>query len=87
MQKAKKGTVVFFDFKAAFPSVAQDFLIESLSLLGLPAHAISFLRALYDSNKCMIAYKGAIYDGFGMERGVRQGCPLSPLIYAVAAPI
>ena len=59
--KCAKGAILLFDFKAACPSVAHDFLINSLSAIGVPPHALAFLRALYDNNYCDILYKGSIY--------------------------
>ena len=44
---SKSGWMVLFDFKAAFPSVAHRFLINSLSAIGLPEHALNFIRSLY----------------------------------------
>jgi len=85
--RCAKGALIFFDFKAAFPSISHSFLKDSLRHLGLPEHALSFVDALYDDNNCNISYKGSTYKGFGMHCGVRQGCPLSPLLFAASVDI
>jgi hypothetical protein len=85
--KCRKGAIFFFDFKAAFPSVSHDFLRESLELIGVPPSALSFINALYKNNYCDISYKGNIYEGFGMFCGVRQGCPISPMLFAAAVDV
>ena len=85
--KCKKGAMFFFDFKAAFPSVAHSFLKQSLHLIGVPECALSFVESLYDDNHCDIAFKGNKYEGFGMFAGVRQGCPISPLLFAAAVDV
>ena len=79
------GAIVLFDFKAAFPSLAPEFLFRTLRELGLPDNAINLVRSLYDDNKCSLSFRGTSYPGFAMKSGVRQGCPLSPLLYALAA--
>ena len=79
--------LVLFDFKAAFPSVSHDFLKTSLNLLGLPQHALNLIEALYDNNKCKVTFQGKQYEGFDMESGVRQGCPISPLLFAASVDI
>jgi hypothetical protein len=85
--KCDKGAIFFFDFKAAFPSVSHVFLRESLELIGVPPSALAFINALYKNNYCDISYKGNIYDGFGMFCGVRQGCPISPMLFAAAVDV
>jgi len=85
--KCAKGALIFFDFKAAFPSISHGFLKDSLRHLGLPEHALAFIDGLYSDNNCHLAYKGSIYEGFGMHCGVRQGCPLSPLLFAASVDI
>ena len=85
--KCKKGWMVLFDFKAAFPSVAHSFLINSLGAIGLPEHALNFIRSLYHHNRCNISFQGQSYEGFDMLCGVRQGCPISPLLFAAAVDV
>ena len=78
---------MLFDFKAAFPCVAHPFLISSLEAIGLPPHAFHFIKALYDNNRCVMSFQGNVYKGFDMECGVRQCCPISPLLFAASIDI
>ena len=81
------SALVLFDFRAAFPSVSQDFLFAVMEYLGLPVSAVNVLAALYDNNRCEILINGETYLGFSMASGIRQGCPLSPLLFAAVADL
>ena len=85
--KHEHGAIILFDFKAAFPSVAHSFLINCLRMLGLPGCVMNFISSLYSCNKCYIRMQGGDYPGFNMLSGVKQGCPLSPLLFAVCVDI
>ena len=78
---------VFFDFKAAFPSVSQEFILEVIESLGWPAWIVNYLRCLYAANTCEMSVGGGRFGGFEFGAGVRQGCPLSPLLFAVVADV
>ena len=43
---SQEGVIVFFDFKAAFPSLSQDFLFRCLELRGMPKKSRNMIRAL-----------------------------------------
>jgi len=85
--KRDNGALILFDFKAAFPSVSHDFLIKCLKYLGLPKCAMRFIKCMYHNNRCYIRIQGGDFPGFNIIGGVRQGCPLSPLLFAVCVDI
>ena len=85
--KASQGAIVLFDFEAAFPSISQDYLFSSLEAVGLPAPLLQVIRSLYKENRCLIKHAGSLFLGFASESGVRQGCPLSPLLFVLAVDI
>ena len=82
--QASEGGVLLVDFAAAFPSVSQDFLRAALAHIGVPTSALNILAALYYRNGCLIQVQGCRYPGFAMTAGIRQGCPLSPLLFITA---
>ena len=84
---AERGAGVLFDFAAAFPSVSRDFMRELFASLGWPGWLVRFVEALYRNTVCRLSVGGARFDGFVMGSGIRQGCPLSPLLFAVAADL
>ena len=81
------AAAIFFDFAAAFPSLAHDFLHEVLRHLNLPESFCNFVRSLYVGNSCVIALSGAQARGFSIRAGIRKGCPLSPLLFAVCGDL
>ena len=78
---------VFFDFAAAFPSISHDYLLEVLVGIGVPPPVMNFIRTLYSKVMCVMVVAGSKRSGFEMLSGIRQGCPLSPLLYAVVGDL
>ncbi|CAK0871611.1 unnamed protein product [Prorocentrum cordatum] len=81
------GALVFFDFKAAFPSEDHDYLLAVLEHIGVPGHSLNLIRALYDGTRCRLICKGGDFEGFDIHAGIRQGFPLSPVLFAVAVDV
>lgn len=81
------GACILLDFSSAFPSISQDYMQEVLNKAGLPANVINFIQALYDESYCRIQHQGSVGQAFHLRAGVRQGCPLSPMIYALVAEV
>ena len=48
---------------------------------------LQFIQALYQQNACELVVGGRRQRGFELSSGIRQGCPLSPLVFAIAADL
>ena len=83
----REGVLILFGFAAAFPSISHVFMHRVLSHTGLPEHVHRVVQALYYENSCCVCIKGEFFPGFTITGGVRQGCPLSPLLFVVCVDI
>lgn len=52
--------------------------------MGFGPQFISWVRLLYQAPSAKIRVNGMLSDAFTLHRGTRQGCPLSPLLFAIA---
>ena len=80
------GAIVLFDFRAAFPSVDQDFLFDVLKKFGLHDNWVRYVKKLYVRNIQTIGNPD-LSEGFNADTGIRQGCPLSPILFAIVADL
>jgi hypothetical protein len=78
---------ILFDFEAAFPSVDHDFIMDVLVSRGWPTWLVNIIRLLYWNNCCCLSLGGVYVEGFSISAGVRQGCPLSPLVFAFISDV
>ena len=78
---------LFYDFAAAFPSVEHRLLHDYFAALGWPDWLRRMVLNLYHNNFCHISMGDSVFVGFGITRGIRQGCPLSPLLFAAVSEL
>ena len=52
-----------------------------LKEMGIPDHLTSFLRNLYAGKEATVRTRHGTTDWFQIEKGVRQGCILSPCLH------
>ncbi len=85
--KGGRPLAVFFDFEAAFPSISWDFVFRILVVVEAPQAFVRALRRLYNHNVQTVKLRSSARYSFVATCGVRQGCPLSPLVFAVCVDI
>ena len=73
----------FWDFAAAFPSVAHLFLMLVLSLSRAPQGFINIIEGMYAHNAAFTVCEGVSELAFWILSGVLQGCPLSGMLFAL----
>ena len=76
--------VLLTDFAAAYPSVNHSWIFSVLEHTGLPDFFCRFLRSIYRDSITHVEFAGAERGQFLMARGVRQGCPASGFLFAMA---
>ena len=83
----EKGLILFLDFKQAFDCVNHDFLFETRKIFNFNDSLIHSVRVLYDNAEGKIINNGWISQAFRINRGVRQGCPLSALLFIMVVEV
>jgi len=74
--------IAFIDFKKAFDSVDRDKLWTIMLSTGIPTHLITITQKIHMENITRVnAVNGISEDSRAITQGVRQGCPLSPVLF------
>ena len=82
-RKNKKLYACFVDFRKAYDSVWHDGLFSKLELMNINGNFLEIIRNLYSKSICAIKIQSKATNFFRCERGVRQGCPLSPILFNI----
>ena len=72
--------ILSLDEEKAFDRVDWGFMRSTLVAMGLGPSFVAWVDLLYHHVQSSVNVNGYISGFFDLSRGVRQGCPLSPLL-------
>lgn len=78
-----ESLLISIDAEKAFDSVRWKFLFMTMKRFGFNKQLIKMLEALYTNSVARLKINGELGDILNLERSTRQGCPLSPLLFAI----
>ena len=81
------GLLVLIDFEKAFDTVEWDFLFETLKSFNFGQTFRAWIKLLYTNISSCTINNGYFSRNFTLGRGIRQGCPLSALLFILVAEI
>lgn len=78
-----EGSALMIDFFKAFDSISHNAIRRTLQHIGLPNNLIALIMSMYAGSSSQVSVNGRLSKSFPVERGTKQGDPLSPTIFVL----
>ena len=73
----------FYDLEKAYPKVSRPGLWRLLQIKGCPTPFLRVLQAVHDHTASSVRFEGVMSTSFVPDRGLREGCPSSPILFNI----
>ena len=77
------GIAIFLDFRKAFDTIKWKYLFSTLRLFNFGPDIQRWIEVIYHNVSSCVLNNGHASPFFQLHRGVRQGCPLSGLLFVI----
>ena len=81
------AALLSLDQEKAFDRVEWSFMRRTLLTMGFGPSFINWIDLFYRDVQSAVDVNGHLSSFFPLSRGVRQGCPLSPLLFVLVAEV
>jgi hypothetical protein len=78
-----KTHFLFLDYEKAFDQVNRLKLFNMLQKRNIPDPLFTAIFKIYEHNEISIKLNSKLSKSLAVNRGVRQGCPLSPTLFNI----
>lgn len=75
------GFILFLDFHKAFDMVEHPFIFKALEPCGFGENFRKTIQCFYHDTTSSISLSGGTSPRFTVNRGIKQGCPISPSLF------
>lgn len=75
--------ITFIDFERAFDALKREAIWKALANRRIPHKIIRLIKELYNNIETRILHSGSLSEPVRIKHGVKQGCPLSPLLFNI----
>ena len=82
-KEKKKVYTAFLDLLAAYDSIPRERLWEHLQKIRTPQYLTDIIQTMYRGCRYLLIDGDKISEEVAPNRGLKQGCPLSPLLYSL----
>ena len=77
------GIAIFLDFRKTFDNIEWNYLLSALRLFNFGPDIQRWIEVIYHNAPNCVLNNGHASPFFQLHRGVRQGCPLSRLLFVI----
>ncbi len=77
--------ILFLDFFKAYDTLEHPFLFKTLELFGFETNFCNIVRMLHTDINSSLSLNRRLSMRFPVKCGIQQGCPISPLLFILAA--
>lgn len=75
--------LLLYDFEKAFDSCSHSMILHLLRHVGLPENVVTAISLFFHQAHALTTFRGAPPARIDFLRGIKQGCPLSPLLFVL----
>ena len=83
----KSGILLMLDFQKTFDSLDWNFLFKTLNFFNFGQSFTKWIDVICHKPEACVKNNGYLSDFFDISRGVRQGCPISALLFLLCVEI
>ena len=79
--------IISIDEEKAFDKIQHPFMIKTLQKAGIEGTYLNIIKTIYDKPIANIILNGEKLTAFPLKSEIRQGCPLSPLLFNIVLEV